>query len=178
MNFMLLSLNHKLHIKIVSPKCWWWFSVDPKTTFTTICSSLPPSGKVIERVTECFYLGFWINENVTFKFHVSILLSTLRKTVGYFYKKFYFRLHCRKMLIDQCQTLVDMIYIHVSAVTLKPPEIVIEDIHVACMLEVLMDPKIQNRTQNNPTSVLPGPRLESSSVLKRGPKVEKLWCEK
>lgn len=156
-----------------------WFSVDPKTIFTAIWSSLSPSGKVIERVTECFYLGFWIDENFTFEFHVSILLSTLRKTVGHFYKnKLYFRPHYRKMLIDQCQTLVDMLYIHVSAVTLKPPEIVIEDISVACMLEALMDPKIQNRTQKTPTSVLPGPRLESSSVLKLGPEVEKLWGEK
>lgn len=84
------------------------------TTFT---------GHSIERVSVYKYLGIWLDQKLTFKFHIDILASKLKHKIGYLYRhKLNFPLLCRKQIIEAVFLSVldygDVIYRHASASTL------------------------------------------------------------
>ena len=70
------------------------------------------------------YLSIWIDENVSFKNHVTNLVSKLRQNTGFFFRnKSCFPLH-RKTLVEATFLSVfdygDILYRHASAAILKP----------------------------------------------------------
>ena len=46
---------------------------------------LTVDGSLIERVTEYKYLGLWLDEKRSFKFHIDCLASKLRQKEGFLY---------------------------------------------------------------------------------------------
>ncbi len=90
---------------------------------TQIISTI--NGTAIERVSEYKYLGIWIDDKITFKYHVSNLVTKLRQKIGFFYRnKSSFPFHCRKKLIEATFMSVldygDILYRHASSTTLHP----------------------------------------------------------
>ena len=82
-------------------------------------------GSLIERVTEYKYLGLWLDDKLTFKFHINVLASTLRQKVGFLYRnRSYFSLISRKRIVESLILSVldygDIIYRHAAITTLKP----------------------------------------------------------
>ena len=59
------------------------------------------TGHNIERVFEYKYLGIWLDQKLTFKFHINTLASKLKQKIGYLYRnKLNFPLLCRKQIIE------------------------------------------------------------------------------
>ena len=55
-----------------------WFAISKNINLDSLIFSTN-NGSNIERVTECTeYLGIWIDEKLTFKYHVSKLVTSLR----------------------------------------------------------------------------------------------------
>ena len=44
------------------------------------------TGHSIDRVSEYRYLGIWLDQKLTFKFHIDSLASKLRQKIGFFYR--------------------------------------------------------------------------------------------
>ena len=83
------------------------------------------NGTQISRVTEYKYLGLWIDEKLTFKFHTEKLASKLRQKVGFLFRnRLRFPQFCRKRVVESIFLSVldygDVIYRHASASSLKP----------------------------------------------------------
>ena len=80
------------------------------------------TGHNIERVSENKYLGIWLNQKLTFKFHNNILVSKLRQEIGYLYRnRSTFPMFCWKWIIEAEILSVldyDVIYRHASVSTL------------------------------------------------------------
>ena len=81
-------------------------------------------GTIIERVTEYKYLGIWLDERLTFKFHITNLASKSRQKIGFLYRnKDSFPPLCRKRIIESIFLSVldygDVIYRHASHSVLK-----------------------------------------------------------
>ena len=84
----------------------------------------------IKRVTEYKYLGVWLDEKFTFKFHVDNLASKLRQKIGFLYRKgSNFHLISKKKVVEAVFLSVldsgDVIYRHAAASTLKSLDSVI-----------------------------------------------------
>ena len=82
------------------------------------------NGSHIERVTEYKYLGIWIDEKLSFTFHIKNLVCRLRQKIGYFYRnKATFPLFSRKRIIEAVFMSVldygDVVYRHASRSCLK-----------------------------------------------------------
>ena len=83
------------------------------------------NGTNIERVSEYKYLGVWLDEKFTFKFHVDNLAAKLRQKIGFLYRnRSNFPLVSRKKVVEAVFLSVldygDVIYRHAAASTLKP----------------------------------------------------------
>ena len=83
------------------------------------------NGASLERVQHYKYLGIWIDDKFTFKFHVENLTKCLRAKLGLLYRhKSCFPLFCRKRIVEAVLLSVfdygDIIYRHAAATTLKP----------------------------------------------------------
>ena len=83
------------------------------------------NGSCIERVTEYKYLGLWLDEHFSFKFHVNNLMLKLRQKLGFLYRnKTSFPIFCRKWIIQAVFLSVldygDIIYRHAAATTMRP----------------------------------------------------------
>ncbi len=46
----------------------------------------PVNGLDIERVSEYKYLGIWLDEKLTFKYHVDYLVCKLQQKIGFLYR--------------------------------------------------------------------------------------------
>ena len=44
------------------------------------------TGSEIERVTEHKYLGIWLDEDFSFKYHINELILKLRQKIGFLYR--------------------------------------------------------------------------------------------
>ena len=59
------------------------------------------SGSSIERVSEYRYLGIWLDEKLSFKFHIENLITKLRQKIGFLYRnKACFPASCKKSIIE------------------------------------------------------------------------------
>ena len=81
-------------------------------------------GSSIERVTEYKYLGIWLDEQLSFKTHISCLATKLRQKVGFLYRnRSSFPMISRKRVVEAVFLSVldfgDVIYRHAAASTLK-----------------------------------------------------------
>ena len=99
------------------------FSMAKRVDFTKLLISTV-DGSTIERVTEYKYLGFWLDEKLSFKTHVVNLASKLRQKVGFLFRnRCCFPLFCRKRVVEAVFLSVldygDVIYRHAPAATLK-----------------------------------------------------------
>ena len=79
----------------------------------------------IERVTEYKYLGIWLDEKLTFKYHISDLATKLRQKIGFLYRnKVNFPMICRKRIVEAVFMSVldygDVIYRNAAPTTLLP----------------------------------------------------------
>ena len=62
---------------------------------------LTVDGSLIERVTEYKYLGLWLDEKLSFKFHIDCLASKLRQKVGFLFRnRSSFPMICRKRVVE------------------------------------------------------------------------------
>ena len=82
-------------------------------------------GAQIERVSEYKYLGIWLDDKVTFKFHIDTLANKLRQKIGFLYRnKSIFPIICRKKIIEAVFLSVmdygDTIYGNAAPTTLEP----------------------------------------------------------
>ena len=80
---------------------------------------------LIERVSEYKYLGIWLDDKLTFKFHIDTLASKLRQKIGFLYRnKSIFPIICRKKIIEAVFLSVmdygDTIYGNAVPTTLGP----------------------------------------------------------
>ena len=48
------------------------------------------NGHSIERVSQYTYLGIWLDQKITFKFHIDTLVRKLRQKIGYLYRNIQF----------------------------------------------------------------------------------------
>ncbi len=81
------------------------------------------NGSVMERVSEYKYLGVWIYEKCSFKYHISKLVVKLRQIIGFLYRnRASFPLFCRQRIVDAVFLSVlhhgDVIYLHAVSTTL------------------------------------------------------------
>ena len=79
----------------------------------------------IERVSKYKYLGIWLDDKLTFKFHIDTLASKLRQKIGFLYRnKSIFPIICRKKIIEAVFLSVmdygDTIYGNAAPTTLEP----------------------------------------------------------
>ena len=79
----------------------------------------------IERVSEYKYLGIWIDQIFSFKYHIYNLVCKLCQKVGLLYRnKSWFHISCRKIIVEATILTVldygDVIYRHAASWTLKP----------------------------------------------------------
>uniref|UniRef100_A0A8C6V4C6 Reverse transcriptase domain-containing protein n=1 Tax=Neogobius melanostomus TaxID=47308 RepID=A0A8C6V4C6_9GOBI len=82
-------------------------------------------GTVIERVSSYKYLGFWLDEKLTFKTHVSKLCRSLKSKLSFYYRnKSCIPLNYRKEIVQATFLSVldygDTVYMHTSLSVLKP----------------------------------------------------------
>ena len=80
---------------------------------------------LIERVSEYKYLGIWIDDKISFKFHIDTLASKLRQKIGFLYRnKSIFPIICRKKIIEAVFLSVmdygDTVYGNAVPTTLEP----------------------------------------------------------
>ena len=83
------------------------------------------NGSPIERVTEYKYLGIWLDDQLTFKYHISDLTTRLRQKIGFLYRnKVSFPKICRKRIVEAVFMSVldygDVIYRNAAPTTLLP----------------------------------------------------------
>ena len=79
----------------------------------------------IEKVAEYKYLGIWLDEKITFKYHIDKLACNLRQKIGFFYRNISsFPVMCRKRVIEAVFLSVldygDVIYRNAAPSVLKP----------------------------------------------------------
>ena len=87
---------------------------------TVITSSI-----YIERVTKYKYLGIWLDEKITFKYHIDKLACNLRQKIDFFYRNTTsFPVICGKRVIEAVFLSVldygDVIYKNAAPSILKP----------------------------------------------------------
>ena len=83
------------------------------------------TGVCIEKVSEYKYLGIWLDDKLSFKFHVDNLATKLRQKIGFLYRNSAsFPMPCRKRIVQAVFMSVldygDVVYRHASSTTLKP----------------------------------------------------------
>ena len=83
------------------------------------------NGSPIERVTEYKYLGILLDDQLTFKYHISDLTTRLRQKIGLLYRnKISFPKICRKRIVEAVFMSVldygDVIYRNAAPTTLLP----------------------------------------------------------
>ena len=92
-------INLKLVLNAGKTKCMLFSRARNASTDNLHLSTL--SGSCIERVTEYKYLGVWLDEKLTFKYHVDILAFKLRQKVGFLYRnKDNFPLYSLKRIVE------------------------------------------------------------------------------
>ena len=80
---------------------------------------------IIERVSEYKYLGIWLDDKLTFKYHIDVLTSKLRQKIGFLYRNgSSFPRFCRKKVVEAVFLSVldygDIIYGNAAATDLVP----------------------------------------------------------
>ena len=120
--FQLALINLKLVLNSKKTKCML-FTRSPNTNAFTGIYTL--KGEQIERVTSYKYLGFWLDDKLSFKVHVEQLTKRLRGQIGFLYRnRSCFSLSNRKTIVQSVILSVldygDLIYMHASRSTLKP----------------------------------------------------------
>ena len=83
------------------------------------------NGDSIERVAQYKYLGIWLDEKLSFKFHIADLTTKLRQKIGFLYRnKANFPMVCRKRIVEAVFMSVldygDVIYRSAAPTTLLP----------------------------------------------------------
>ena len=83
------------------------------------------NGGNIDRVSEYKYLGIWLDDKFTFKYHIDNLACKLRQKIGFFYRnRASFPMACRKRVIEAVFLSVldygDVIYGKAAPSVLKP----------------------------------------------------------
>ena len=105
--------------------------LNPKKTKCMLFTRLSPSSPLInssistlnrtpiERVSNYWYLGIWIDDKLSFKIHISELTRKLKSKSSFVYRnRACFNLKCRKQLIQATflpvQDYSDVIYMHAA----------------------------------------------------------------
>ena len=88
------------------------------------CQIVIQNEKVIERVSVYKYLGFYLDENLSFKYHIECLTKKLRVKLGFYYRnKSCFSFNARKRLIQATFVSIldygDILYMHANLSSLK-----------------------------------------------------------
>ena len=58
------------------------------------------TGQSIEKISEYKYLGIWLDQKLTFKFHINTLVSKLRQKSIFLDRNRTFPVFCSKQIID------------------------------------------------------------------------------